>query len=121
MVTVPWNAGPAMALILNKSQSAAATTADAANPTGEQSADTEREAQRRAAAQAEFVARISHDIRNPLNAITGFAEAIQSERCRAATSVIANTSRISTPPPRTWRRWSTTCSTSRNSRADISI
>jgi signal transduction histidine kinase len=80
MVTVPWNAAPAMALILNKSQSAAATTADAANPTGEQSADTEREAQRRAAAQAEFVARISHDIRNPLNAITGFAEAIQSER-----------------------------------------
>jgi signal transduction histidine kinase len=80
MVTVPWNAGPAMALILNKSQSAAATTADTANPTGEQSADTEREAQRRAAAQAEFIARISHDIRNPLNAITGFAEAIQSER-----------------------------------------
>jgi signal transduction histidine kinase len=80
IVTVPWNAAPAMALIVNKSQSDAASTGGAAAAIGEQTADTEREAQRATAAKAEFVARISHDIRNPLNAITGFAEAIMSER-----------------------------------------
>jgi signal transduction histidine kinase len=80
MVTVPWNATPAVALILNKNQSDAAATGPAANAGDEQPADTEREAQRIAAAKAEFVARVSHDIRNPLNAITGFAEAIMSER-----------------------------------------
>jgi signal transduction histidine kinase len=80
MVAVPWNAAPAIALILNKNQSDAAATGHAANASDEQAADTEREAQRTAAAKAEFVARISHDIRNPLTAITGFAEAIMSER-----------------------------------------
>jgi signal transduction histidine kinase len=80
MVTVPWNAAPAMALILNKNQSDAVATGHAASASDEQPADTEREAQRTAAAKAEFVARISHDVRNPLNAITGFAEAIMSER-----------------------------------------
>ena len=80
MVTVPWNGSPAMALILDKSQSDAATKADTAIATGEQPTDTERQARRSAEAKAEFVARISHDIRNPLNAITGFAEAIMSER-----------------------------------------
>jgi len=80
MVTVPWNAAPAMALILDKNQSDAATTGRAANAADKQPADTEREARRTAAAKAEFVARVSHDIRNPLNAITGFAEAIMSER-----------------------------------------
>ena len=84
MVAVPWNAAPAMALILNKSQSqgasTGASTAPVANATDEQAADAEREAQRTAAAKAEFVARISHDIRNPLTAISGFAEAIMSER-----------------------------------------
>jgi signal transduction histidine kinase len=80
MVTVPWNSAPAMALILNKNQSDAATAGEAANATDEQPADVAREAERSAAAQAEFVTRISHQIRNPLNAITGFAEAIMSER-----------------------------------------
>jgi signal transduction histidine kinase len=80
MVTVPWNGSPAMALILDKGQFDAATKGDAAIATGEQATDTERQAQRSAEAKAEFVARISHDIRNPLNAITGFAEAIMSER-----------------------------------------
>jgi signal transduction histidine kinase len=80
MVTVPWNDSPAMALILDKSRSDAATKGDAAIATGEQPTDTERQAQRSAEAKAEFVARISHDIRNPLNAIAGFAEAIMSER-----------------------------------------
>jgi signal transduction histidine kinase len=80
IVTVPWSTAPAMALIVNKSQSDAATTEGVANATHEQPADSEHEAQRTADAKAEFVARISHDIRNPLNAITGFAEAIMSER-----------------------------------------
>ena len=80
MVTVPWNAAPAMALILNKNRSDAATTGRAANATDEQPGAAERQAQRTAAAKAEFVARISHDIRNPLTAIAGFAEAIMSER-----------------------------------------
>jgi signal transduction histidine kinase len=80
MVTVPWNGAPAMALILNKSQSDAAATGPAADATDEQPTDAEREAQPTAEAKAEFVARISHDIRNPLTAITGFAEAIMSER-----------------------------------------
>jgi signal transduction histidine kinase len=82
MVAVPWNAAPAMALILNKSQSqgasTGASTVPAATATDDQPA--EREAQRTAAARAEFVARIGHDIRNPLTAIFGFAEAIMSER-----------------------------------------
>jgi signal transduction histidine kinase len=80
MVTVPWNATPAIALILNMNQSEAAASEPATNANNEQPADAEREAQRNAAAKAEFVAKISHDIRNPLNAITGFAEAIMSER-----------------------------------------
>ena len=80
MIAVPWNAAPAMALIVSKNQSDAPTTDDATNASDERSADTEREALRTAAAKAEFVARISHDIRNPLTAITGFAEALMSER-----------------------------------------
>ena len=50
MVAVPWNAAPAMALILNKSQSqgasTGASTAPVANATDEQPADAEREALR---------------------------------------------------------------------------
>jgi signal transduction histidine kinase len=80
MVTVPWNATPAIALILNMNQSEAAASEPAANANNEPPADAEREARRNAAAKAEFVAKISHDIRNPLNAIAGFAEAIMSER-----------------------------------------
>jgi signal transduction histidine kinase len=80
MVTVPWNAAPAMALILTKNQSEAAASEPAANADNQEPADAQREAQRIAAAKAEFVAKISHDIRNPLTAIAGFAEAIMSER-----------------------------------------
>src|SRR6516162_9712284 len=80
MMAVPWNAALSMALFVSKNQSDAPTTDDATNASDEQSADTEREALRTAAAKAEFVARISHDIRNPLTAITGFAEALMSER-----------------------------------------
>jgi signal transduction histidine kinase len=80
MVTMPWSAAPAMALILNKSQSGAGPIEPTSDDTSEATADAEREAQRFSAAKAEFVGKISHDIRNPLNAITGFAEAIMSER-----------------------------------------
>ena len=80
MVTVPWNAAPAMALILTKNQSEAAASEPAANADNQEPADAQREAQHIAAAKAEFVAKISHDIRNPLTAIAGFAEAIMSER-----------------------------------------
>ncbi|MFY9770010.1 MAG: ATP-binding protein [Xanthobacteraceae bacterium] len=84
MVTVPWNAAPAMALILTKNQSEAAASEPAANVDNQEPADAQREAQHIAAAKAEFVAefvaKISHDIRNPLTAIAGFAEAIMSER-----------------------------------------
>ena len=77
MVAVPWHASSAMALIIDKSQSGAAPPSSAA---AEEAAGTEPETERVAAAKAEFVAKISHDIRNPLNAITGFAEAMMSER-----------------------------------------
>ena len=80
MVTVPWNAAPAMALILTKNQSEAAASEPAVNADNEEPTDAQREAQHIAAAKAEFVAKISHDIRNPLTAIAGFAEAIMSER-----------------------------------------
>jgi signal transduction histidine kinase len=80
MVAVPWHASSAMALIIDKSQSGAAPIEAASSAAAEESGGTEPEAERVAAAKAEFVAKISHDIRNPLNAITGFAEAIMSER-----------------------------------------
>ena len=122
MVTVPWNAAPAKALIVSKNQFDAATTGDAANTTDEQSTDTEPEARRTAAAKAEFVARISHDIRNPLTAITGFAEAIMSERFgpigneryrEYIKDLHAAAAHLSS--------MSTTCSTCRSSRAEASI
>src|SRR5262249_10222894 len=80
LVTVPWSGSAAMALIVNKSQPEATALEPAADAIDEVAADVAHEAQRMAAAKAEFVAKISHDIRNPLNAITGFAEAIMSER-----------------------------------------
>ena len=80
LVTVPWNALPAMALIVDQRQPDAAAGETAADAIGHVTADAAHEAQRMATAKAEFVAKISHDIRNPLNAITGFAEAIMSER-----------------------------------------
>src|SRR5215469_5726597 len=79
LVAVPWHASPAMALILNKRQSAGPIEV-ASNANGEGIPGAEPDAERIAAAKAEFVAKISHDIRNPLNAISGFAEAIMSER-----------------------------------------
>jgi signal transduction histidine kinase/PAS domain-containing protein len=80
MVAVPWHASSAMALIIDKSQSGAAPIEAASSAAAEEAAGTEPETERVAAAKAEFVAKISRDIRDPLNAITGFAEAIMSER-----------------------------------------
>jgi signal transduction histidine kinase len=42
--------------------------------------DAKRETQRVAAAKAEFLGKVSHEFRTPLNAITGFAELMMSER-----------------------------------------
>jgi signal transduction histidine kinase len=80
LVTVPWNGSPAMALIVNQTRPDGAAGETASNAIAQVSADAALEAQRMAKAKAEFVAKISHDIRNPLTAITGFAEAIMSER-----------------------------------------
>jgi signal transduction histidine kinase len=79
LVTVPWNGSAVMALIVNQSRpdGAAGETSHAIEQV---STDAAHEAQRIAKAKAEFVAKISHDIRNPLNAITGFVEAMMSER-----------------------------------------
>jgi len=40
----------------------------------------QREAQRATAAKSAFLAKVSHEVRTPLNAITGFAEVIMAER-----------------------------------------
>jgi signal transduction histidine kinase len=80
LVTVSWHASPAMALILNKSQSGARPSETASNAADQEAPGAAPDAERIAAAKAEFVAKISHDIRNPLNAISGFAETIMSER-----------------------------------------
>jgi signal transduction histidine kinase len=99
LCTVPWREASALALILTESESEAPR--EAASPasylgeaqisklnakldslaTKEQELLTvSREAQRAAAANAEFLAKMSHEIRGPLNTITGFSEIILAER-----------------------------------------
>jgi signal transduction histidine kinase len=80
MITVPWNASPALALFVEKQSDATVTAPAKRNDAEIGAAQRDDEAEPMAAAKAEFVARLNHDIRNPLNAITGFAEAIMSER-----------------------------------------
>jgi signal transduction histidine kinase len=84
LVTTPWSGSAAkstaMALMVQKTQPDAAAVEPASSAIEHVAADAAREAQRIATLKTEFVAKISHDIRNPLNAITGFAEAIMSER-----------------------------------------
>jgi signal transduction histidine kinase len=79
---VPWNGSSALALILTNGATAerrrAAETALAAAET--ELRDVKRESQRTAAGKAEFLGKVSHEFRTPLNAITGFAEVMMSER-----------------------------------------
>lgn len=90
LLTVPWNGASALALILTVAQAdepqrATPAAADAAqNEIRELKATLDRiarrEAQRAAAAKAEFLAKMSHEIRIPLNSMIGFAEVIMAER-----------------------------------------
>jgi signal transduction histidine kinase len=79
---MPWNGTSALALILTNGATAerrrAAETALASAET--ELRDARRESQRAAAEKAEFLGKVSHEFRTPLNAITGFAEVMISER-----------------------------------------
>jgi signal transduction histidine kinase len=77
---VPWDGSPAIALFIKQRQSEAIAPAAQPDDEARGASQRERAAQAIGAVKTEFVARISHDIRNPLNAITGFAEAMMSER-----------------------------------------
>jgi PAS domain S-box-containing protein len=52
----------------------------ASRQTEEELREAKRQAAQATAAKNEFLAKLSHDIRTPLNAITGFAEVIMAER-----------------------------------------
>ena len=99
LIRVPWDNASALALILSNGEAEERkrahvlslesaqieirelkTHVEAFKKTEAEMRAATREAQRAAAAKAEFVATISHEIRTPLNAITGFAEVIMGER-----------------------------------------
>src|SRR5580658_5506798 len=99
LCTVPWREASALALILTESESDAPRKAASPAPRlgeaqiselnakldslaskEEELLTVSREAQRAAAANAEFLAKMSHEIRGPLNTITGFSEIILAER-----------------------------------------
>jgi signal transduction histidine kinase len=82
MFKIPWRGSPAMALILTKAAAKAEVDPEAIHSgrTKEDHAPDPGGRLSQAASAAEFVAKISHEIRTPLTAITGFAEAIMTER-----------------------------------------
>jgi signal transduction histidine kinase len=99
LCTVPWREASALALILTESESDAPRKAASPAPRlgeaqiselnakldslaskEEELLTVSREAQRAATANAEFLAKMSHEIRGPLNTITGFSEIILAER-----------------------------------------
>ena len=99
LCTVPWREVPALALILTESETDAARKAAAPSPGFDDARISElnakldslagkedellrgtREAQRTAAVNSDLLAKMSHEIRGPLNTITGFSEIILAER-----------------------------------------
>ena len=83
MFKIPWRGSSAMALILTKAASKAGVDPETAirNGSAEEGRSPNSQGQPPLAASAvEFVAKISHEIRTPLTAITGFAEAMMTER-----------------------------------------
>lgn len=89
LFAVPWTDGSALALIVaggqTKDQRALQSALEAAQGEVRGIKDAlersaRRDAQRAAAAKADFIAKASHEIRTPLNAMIGFAEVIMAER-----------------------------------------
>jgi signal transduction histidine kinase len=80
MFKVPWGGAPAIALILVNGRAQVETTAATPSASAGASADAKPDALGDASARADFVAKVSHQIRTPLTSITGLAEAMMSER-----------------------------------------
>lgn len=95
LFSVPWNGDSALALILTSAATAELTSGETAerlrgaleaalgeNRDIKAALDrmVRREAEKTAAAKAEFLAKVNHEIRTPLNSMIGFAEVILAER-----------------------------------------
>jgi signal transduction histidine kinase len=98
LCTVPWRDGSALALILTQSETGAPREAapssgfddakiselnaklDSLTSKEDELLRASREAKSAAAANADMLAKMSHEIRGPLNTITGFSEIILAER-----------------------------------------